>query len=89
VVDRIKRRFYHKRIIVGYCSSEKERRKPKQWQKSSKLEGKFGPHVQSIVIRLYYAANMSEPKIIELLSHLGISISEGQLSNILTKQNGV
>jgi hypothetical protein len=134
-------------------SSEKERRKPKQWQKSSKLEkvkidreeiakvdksqlpadaefkgyepvvvqelkvetdnirflkekyyspslqktwlgplpagyeGEFGPHVRSMVITLYYAANMSEPKIRELLSHLGIFISDGQVSNILTKKN--
>jgi len=134
-------------------SSEKERREPKQWQKSSKLEkvkidreeiawvdkselptdaefkgyepvviqelkvetdnirflkekyyspslqktwlaplpagyeGEFGPHVRSMVITLYYAANMSEPKIMELLSHLGVSISDGQVSNILTKQN--
>jgi hypothetical protein len=134
-------------------SSEKERRKPKKWQKSSKLEqveadrqqilrvdqselpadaefkgyepvivqeikietdnvrflkekyyspslgktwlaplpagyeGQFGPHVRSLVITLYYAANMSEPKINELLSHLGIYISDGQVSNILTKQN--
>lgn len=132
-------------------SSEKERREPQAWQKSSKLEqvkidreeivrvdksqlpadaefkgyepvvvqelkvetdnvrflkekyyspslqktwlaslpagyaGEFGPQVRSMVITLYYAANMSEPKIIELLSHLGISISDGQVSNILTK----
>ena len=41
-----------------------------------------------MVITLYYAANMSEPKIRELLSHLGISISDGQVSNILTKRQG-
>jgi hypothetical protein len=40
-----------------------------------------------MVITLYYAANMSEPKIRELLSHLGIFISDGQVSNILTKKN--
>lgn len=50
-------------------------------------EGEFGPHVRSLVITLYYAANMSEPKIIELLSHLGIIISDGQVSNILTQKN--
>lgn len=50
-------------------------------------EGEFGPHVRSMVITLYYAANMSEPKIIELLAHLGICISDGQVSNLLTKQN--
>lgn len=50
-------------------------------------EGEFGPHLRSMVITLYYAANMSEPKIIELLTYLGIFISDGQVSNILTKQN--
>ncbi len=134
-------------------SSEKERRKPKKWEKGSKLDkvkvdrkqilhvdqsklpadaefkgyesvviqelkietnnvrflkekyysrsaqktwlaplpvgyaGEFGPQVRSLVITLYYAANMSEPKIIELLSHIGIRISKGQISNILTKKN--
>lgn len=134
-------------------SSEKERRKPKKWEKGSKLDkvkvdrkqilhvdrsklpadaefkgyesvviqelkietnnvrflkekyyspsaqktwlaplpvgyaGEFGPQVRSLVITLYYAANMSEPKIIELLSHIGIRISKGQVSNILTKKN--
>jgi hypothetical protein len=50
-------------------------------------EGEFGPHVRSLVITLYYAANMSEPKVIELLSHMGIFISDGQVSNILTKKH--
>ncbi len=50
-------------------------------------KGEFGPHVRSLVITLYYATNASEPKIIELLSHMGIFISKGQVSNILTKKN--
>lgn len=50
-------------------------------------EGEFGPHVRSMVITLYYGANMSEPKIIELLSYIGLRISKGQVSNILTKQH--
>ena len=50
-------------------------------------EGEFGPHVKSLVITLYYATNASEPKIIELLSNMGIHISDGQVSNILTKKN--
>jgi hypothetical protein len=47
--------------------------------------GAFGPGVRSLVITLYYAAGMTEPKIMELLSHFGLSISAGQLSNLLTK----
>jgi hypothetical protein len=48
--------------------------------------GEFGPGVRSLVITLYYAAGMTEPKIIELLSHFGLSISAGQISNLLTKE---
>lgn len=52
-------------------------------------EGEFGPGVRSLVMTLYYAAGMSEPKIIEFLSHFNISISSGQVSNLLTKNNEV
>ena len=48
-------------------------------------EGEFGPGIKTMIITLYYGGNMSEPKIIELLSHWGISISDGQVSNLLTK----
>lgn len=47
--------------------------------------GQFGPGLRSLVITLYYASGMTEPKIIEFLSHFGLSISEGQVSNLLTK----
>ncbi|VAW32151.1 hypothetical protein MNBD_CPR01-264, partial [hydrothermal vent metagenome] len=50
-------------------------------------EGEFGLHIKSLVITLYYATNTSEPKIIELLSNMGIYISKGQISNILIKKN--
>lgn len=48
-------------------------------------EGQFGPGVRSWVITLYYAGGMSEPKIRELLSQAGVSISAGQVSNLLTQ----
>ena len=48
--------------------------------------GSFGPGVRSLVITLYYAGGMTEPKIMELLSHFGLSISAGQLSNLLIKE---
>ena len=50
-------------------------------------EGQFGPGLRSLVITLYYAAGMTEPKIVEFLSHFKISISSGQVSNLLTKKN--
>jgi hypothetical protein len=47
--------------------------------------GEFGPGIRSLVITLYYAAEMTEPKIIEFLDNMGILISEGQVSNLLIK----
>ena len=52
-------------------------------------EGQFGPGIKSLVISLYYGGNMTQKKVSEFLSNLGISISTGQISNILIKnQNG-
>lgn len=48
-------------------------------------QGQFGPGLRALVITLYYGAEMTEPKIIEFLSHFGLSISTGQLSNLLIK----
>lgn len=48
-------------------------------------QGQFGPGLRALVITLYYGAEMTEPKIIEFLSHFDLSISAGQLSNLLTK----
>jgi len=47
--------------------------------------GEFGPGVRALVLTLYYASNMTEPKIAELLGHIGVSISAGQISNVLIK----
>src|SRR5205823_4223264 len=47
--------------------------------------GQFGPGVRAWVLALDYAAGMSEPKILDLLQTVGISISAGQLSDMLIK----
>jgi regulator of replication initiation timing len=52
-------------------------------------EGEFGPGLRALIITLYHASGMTEPKIIEFLSHFKISISSGQVSNLLTKKNEV
>jgi hypothetical protein len=52
-------------------------------------EGEFGPGLRALIITLYYASEMTEPKIIEFLSHFNISISAGQVSNLLTQKNEV
>jgi hypothetical protein len=43
----------------------------------------FGPGVRSLVLMLYYATGTSEPKILELLDHVGVKMSAGTLSNLL------
>jgi Transposase IS66 family len=48
-------------------------------------KGQFGPGVKAWVLALYYAGGMSEPKILELLHTVGMSISAGQLSDFLIK----
>jgi hypothetical protein len=47
----------------------------------------FGPDLKAFIIELYYNERVTEHKIQKLLCQLGIIISEGQISNILTKEN--
>lgn len=49
-------------------------------------DGQFGPGIRALVVTLYYAGGMTEPKILEFLSQFGVSISVGQLSNLLVKE---
>lgn len=49
-------------------------------------EGQFGPGIRALTIALYFGANVSEPKALELFRNAGIVISDGQLSNILIKE---
>jgi regulator of replication initiation timing len=49
-------------------------------------DGQFGPTLKALIWIWYFASQMTEPKIAEFLHHLGIQISEGQISNLLIKQ---
>src|SRR6266851_1229177 len=49
--------------------------------------GQFGPGIKSLVLALYFGAQMSEPKVAELLRNVGIVISAGQVSNLLIKDH--
>jgi hypothetical protein len=49
--------------------------------------GAFGPGVQALVLVFYFASQMTEPKIADFLAHVGISISDGQISNLLIKDH--
>ena len=48
--------------------------------------GQFGPTVRSLVVTLYYAGGMSEPKIIEFIEQVGIHLSKGIVSAWLSRQ---
>jgi hypothetical protein len=48
-------------------------------------EGQFGPTIKVLVLVWYFACQMSEGKIVELLRAVGTQISEGQVSNLIIK----
>jgi len=51
--------------------------------------GQFGPGIKGLALVFYYGAQMSEPKVAELLRSVGIKISDGQVSNLLIKDHAV
>jgi hypothetical protein len=48
-------------------------------------KGEFGPGVRALSIVLYHGLNSSEAKIVEFFEHIGVHISDGQVSNLLIK----
>ena len=51
------------------------------------VAGEFGPGIRSLVCTLKYVANMSQPKIQELLENCGILISQSTIARILTNDD--
>ena len=50
-------------------------------------EGGFDSTIKSLVIILKNVSNVSEPKILDFLTNVGVDISAGSISNILIKDN--
>jgi len=46
----------------------------------------FGPNLKALAAALYFSCRVTENKICQLFNEIGISISEGQISNMLTKE---
>jgi hypothetical protein len=46
-------------------------------------EGAFGPGIKALTRAWYFAGEMSEPKIRDVFASVGVSISAGQVSNLL------
>jgi len=53
----------------------------------SGYEGEFGPALKTLSLKLYFDANMTQPKILDLFADAKINISAGQLSNFLIKNH--
>jgi len=47
--------------------------------------GEFGPGVRALALVFYFGCQMTEPKMGELFRHVGVTISAGQVSNLLIK----
>jgi len=47
--------------------------------------GEFGPGIHALVLVFYFACQMTEPKILTFLHHVGIQISAGEVSNLVIK----
>jgi len=50
-------------------------------------EGEFGPGLKTLSLKLYFDANMTQPRILDLFTDAKIKISAGQLSNFLIKEH--
>jgi hypothetical protein len=48
-------------------------------------EGQFGPGIKALTLAFYFGMGTSEPKILEFYENVGVQISEGELSNLLIK----
>jgi hypothetical protein len=51
--------------------------------------GQFGPGLKALSLALYYGANVSEAKLLELYREVGVVISAGEVSDLLIHDQGV
>ena len=47
--------------------------------------GQFGPGLKALTLTLYFGAGISEPKLLELFTYVGVQISKGEVSQLLIK----
>jgi hypothetical protein len=52
-------------------------------------DGEFGPGLKALVPKLYYGANITERKILDLLQDADVRISAGKLSDMLIKNHDI
>lgn len=51
--------------------------------------GQFGPGLRALILAQYYGQGVSEPKIREFLTQVGVQISVGQIAYLLTQDQAV
>ena len=66
--------------------SSKSERKTYEAELPDDVKGEFGKELKAFIIYLYFGCRVTENKIKTILEESGIIISEGQISNILTKE---
>jgi hypothetical protein len=66
-----------------YSASEK---KTYEAELPHDIKGEFGTELRAFIVYLYFGCRVTENKIKTILEESGIIISEGQISNILTKE---
>jgi hypothetical protein len=49
--------------------------------------GQFGPNIKALAVVLYFAGNMSEPKLLEFFRQAGLRMSDGELSHLLIQDH--
>ena len=47
--------------------------------------GQYGPGIKTLIVTMYFGMGTSEPKIREFFENMGVQISEGEVSNLLIK----
>jgi hypothetical protein len=66
--------------------SSKSEKKTYEAELPDDIRGEFGTELKAFIIYLYFGCRVTENKIKTILEESGIIISEGQISNILTKE---
>jgi hypothetical protein len=66
--------------------SSKSEKKTYEAKLPDDVHGEFGTELKAFIVNLYFNCRVTENKIKTILEESGIIISEGQISNILTKE---
>ncbi|CEG11809.1 hypothetical protein MSIBF_A170005 [groundwater metagenome] len=76
-------------LLRGYleCYYSPSEKKTYAAKLPNALQGtNFDSDLKAFIVNLYYKGRVTEHKIKDILEEAGISISEGEISNILTKE---